>query len=197
VSEHLKTINDVLGQYSNIVSAMEALSTFAAVVASLGIALWAHRANRTQLVAHIFVGNLHVDSAQPSPQFIILSITNTGTLSLWIPMSFLYWKMPFHRGMVFVMCPLDAFDVREDYVLQRSYPVEVPARCHERFFVSKPDRAESEMIGLWKTFPLRLLFFRAFINFVVVTDDGSKFKVRMSEPVRKIMTKNYLSTRIA
>jgi hypothetical protein len=43
----LQYFDNLLGRYSHIVSAVEAVSTLAAVIVSLGLALVAQRANRT------------------------------------------------------------------------------------------------------------------------------------------------------
>jgi hypothetical protein len=182
----LKHINDLLGQYPHIVSALEALSTFAAVVVSLVIALWAQRANRTKLIASMFVADLVMEGLQTPPQYVTVSITNTGIMPLRIPLAFLYWKLPLVWGISFLISPLDFFG-GDPYVIQKSYPVEIPPRANEHFHVGTPELQRREMLEAWKHYRWRLYFLRRFIRFKVETEDGQRFRVKISKDIRDIM----------
>ena len=184
----LKYIEDLLGQYSHIVAAIGALSTFAAVVVSLVIALWAQRGNRTQLIASMYIVDLVWEGVrvQKPPQYITVAITNTGTMPLRIPFAFLYWKMPFQWRTAFVVTPLDCFK-GDPYIAQKPYPIEIRPRANEYFYVGTPDLQKKENTEMWKKYPWRLYFLRRFIRFMVGTEDGQKFRVKMSKEIRRMM----------
>jgi hypothetical protein len=44
-------LDQFLGSYPHLIAALEAVSTFAAVLVSLSLAVWSQRANRTQIKA--------------------------------------------------------------------------------------------------------------------------------------------------
>ena len=184
----LKFIDDFLGQYAHIVSAIGAISTFAAVVVSLMIALWAQRANRTNLVASIYVADLILEGVAVTkpPQYITVSITNIGTMPLRIPFMFLSCRLPFQWRTAFALSPLDFFK-GDPYIRQRSYPAEIPPRANECFYVGTPDLQKKEAIEIWKKYWWRFYFFRWFVRFRVETEDGYRFQVKMSKEVRRLM----------
>jgi hypothetical protein len=184
----LKSIENFLSEYPHIVSAFGALSTFAAVVVSLMIALWAQRTNRTKLTARIYVADIVLQGVEPenSPQYITVSITNTGTMPLRIPFSFLYWKMPFQWRIVHLVVPLDSFG-GDRHIRQRSYPVSIEPRSNERFYVGTPELVRESMVEKWQKYRWRLYFLRRFIRFMVETEDGYRYKATMSVELRRIM----------
>ena len=184
----LEQTNDLLGRYPYLISAIAALGTYAAVVVSLMIALWAQRANKTKLVARIYVVDIILEgvAVKKPPQYITVSITNTGTMPLRIPLLFLSWRLPFQWRTTFAVSPLDFFK-GYPYIPQRSYPVEIPPRANECFHVGTPDLQKKEAIEIWKKYWWRLYIFRWFVRFRVATEDGYGFKVIMSKEVRRIM----------
>jgi hypothetical protein len=86
----LQRSEDFLGRYPHIVAALEAVSTFAAVVISLALAGMGQRANRTRLEADCFVGEVQSAGIDPQnpPRYVAISIRNTGLLPLRIPYAF-------------------------------------------------------------------------------------------------------------
>lgn len=187
----LKEIEAVLRNYPNTVSALEAFSTFCAVVTSLVIAFWSQRANRTSLkartyIVHTYSGDMNV---RPRPQYIAVSVINTGTYSAQIPLGFFFWKMPFTWQFSILITPLDFFST-DPFIDQRSYPVEVRPRTTQVFQISTPSAVRQELNRLWNHYPWIMYFGRWLINFKVATEDGQLFGVKASRDVRRIVTEN-------
>jgi hypothetical protein len=97
VATWLHDLDDMLGRYPHIISAVETLATLAAVVVSLGLSYVAHRANKTRLTARLFLTVILEDGVPPDqrPEYLTVSITNAGMMPLSIPFAFFFWRLPF------------------------------------------------------------------------------------------------------
>ena len=79
---------------------IEAISTFAAVVVSLSLALAAQMANKTRLKASVSTSIIthSTQKGKNKPTYDVANITNTGIMPLSIPFSFFHWRAPFKRS---------------------------------------------------------------------------------------------------
>jgi hypothetical protein len=80
------------------IAALEAASTFAAVVVSLVLALLANRSSRTRTRVSVqvqFIFRPTLDG-KTKPEYVTATITNIGVMPASIPISFLAWKVPFY-----------------------------------------------------------------------------------------------------
>jgi hypothetical protein len=135
--EWLERFDAILGHYPHLVAALEAVSTFGAVVVSLTLAVLAHRGNRTKLRARLYVAQLFHEGIDHTnrPEYIALVITNTGMLPLRIPFAFFYWNVPFKRSVALIM-PLDYFAGADPHLAARHYPIEIHPRTSETIYLS-------------------------------------------------------------
>jgi hypothetical protein len=181
--EHLDTL---LGKYSHIVAALEAFGTLAAVITSLALARLAQRANRTKLQATAFIGQIvPAATAQPPPRYLTIVITNTGLFQLRIPYAFFSFKIPLRRALMAVL-PLDASG--DNYLPKRTYPVCLQPRTTEWFSVITEQKLNQAFAETWKDEPKwRKPLFR-FMRAVVVTEDGTRCRVKLSKDIVKYVS---------
>src|SRR5260221_5270400 len=80
--------------HERTIAAIEAVSTFSAVVVSLALASMAQRANRTKLKAYLNRSFIMHSSIDPNnrPKYITVGITNTGVMPLRIPLASFHWR---------------------------------------------------------------------------------------------------------
>src|SRR5262249_10307588 len=102
-------IEEFFEAHQHTIAAIAAAGTVGAVVTSLWLAWSARRADRTKLRAVANLMTLFHPSIDPkaAPEFLTVSITNQGKWPLRIPTNFFYWKVPFKRGVILIMSPLD------------------------------------------------------------------------------------------
>lgn len=184
MSEWLKYVEDVLARYPHIVSAVEAFSTFAAVVTSLSIALLSQRANRTKIRAYGSIGRLvggGIDPAQ-APRYLTVSVTNVGNTSLRLPFAFFNWRIPFHRGYATVN-PLDYYG-QDRYIPRRQYPVSVESRTSETIYISTVDMMISNFAQMKQELPRFKRFLFRWTIARIVTEDHVIFRVKLSKDLR-------------
>jgi hypothetical protein len=178
-------LDQFLGSYPHLIAALEAVSTFAAVLVSLSLAVWSQRANRTQIKAVATISVIMHSSliGKPKPTYVVASIRNTGVLPALIPLSFFHWKLPFRRGS-WLVTPHD-YAKTDQWVPQQRYPVEIKPRGSHSFFLSEIElfrRVYREQF-LGKTILERCCFY--FLYAQVVSDDGRTFKVKIDRVLRK------------
>jgi hypothetical protein len=180
----LQKFDASLSQYQHLIATIEALSTFAAVVVSLVLALMAQRANRTKLSANLFVSTIVHDSIDPenSPEYLTLSITNKGVMPFTIPFSFFCWRIPFQRISA-VVSPLDYF-TGDPYISARPYPVQIAPRSMERFNLSTGEMIRGNFRKIYQdqSWLGRHLF--RLLHARVTTEDGTVCRVRLDKHVR-------------
>lgn len=167
--------------HEHTVSAVEAASTFAAVVLALALSFISQRANRTRVKARASVTQIVGGAIYPT--YVSVDITNVGLFAVTVPMAFFYWRIPFKRDWWLVQ-PLD-YTQSDPWVRRNSYPVEIRPRSSQTFVLS--DIAEfhsmlrDDFIG--QTWLDRCRF--AFLRATVRTDDGRLFKVQLDQSLRK------------
>ena len=88
----LDRLEHFLNHYPHIIAALEAISTFGAVV----VALWlSRRASQTRLTAYITKQFIMQPSMTDRPEYLVAMITNTGLMKFYISLSFLLWTRPY------------------------------------------------------------------------------------------------------
>lgn len=158
------------------ISALGAVSTFAAVVVSLWLAYRATVANRTRLMASFEVAALLHASLPERPTFVTVSIVNVGNLPLEVSVGFLRWKLRFFPDDRLIL-PIDLSGIR-GVLPPKHYPVKIEPRSSETFYLSEASEFVKQMHGIKKEFRFlnRPLFY--FRKAVVTTRDGAKFRVK-------------------
>ena len=179
-----ETLEIFLARHQHTVAAVEAASTFAAVVVSLAIALLAQRTSRTRLRATAdlnVIAHSTIDPTNP-PSYVVASITNLGVMPLRVPLSFFVWKVPFDRGG-WPFLPLD-YSALDAWAQQRRYPFEVNPRASETFFLSDRSTFRETFGRVFEKTDLISRFRYRFLKAIVVTDDGKTFPVRIEKGLR-------------
>jgi hypothetical protein len=120
---------------------------------------------------------------QTTSKFLKVFITNIGRFPLHISSGFFYWKVPFRREFMHVW-PLDYLG--SPLIPSKHYPTEISPRASESFTICDVASLEQEakrMRGA-DTFANRVRF--RFIKGFVQTDDGRKFRVKLSSNIRQV-----------
>lgn len=171
--------------HQHTVAALEAGSTFAAVLVALVLSLVSQRANRTRIKASAASTIIMHETIQAPdyPGYVTVDITNNGILPVMIPLAFFHWRVPFKRG-VWLVTPMD-YSQGDPWVPQKRYPVEIAARSSQVFYLSGIEtfRAECRAKFVGDNFLDRCLF--RFLRARVRTDDGKLFNVKIDRSLRK------------
>lgn len=180
----LELIEKISLEHEHSIALLEAISTFAAVVISLTLALMTRAANKTHLKAYVSIRRMvhaTIDNENP-PRYLIACITNTGLMPLRIPLSFFHWKAPLHRGTWSIL-PHD-YSAEDPLVPQQKYPVEIPPKATHSFFLSNLGTLQQNLGRMLcdegKISKLQLFFIRA----KIISDDGLWFTVSIDNGVR-------------
>lgn len=167
--------------HQHTVSALEAASTFAAVVVALALSFISQRTNRTRIKVRASVTQIVGGAIYPT--YVSVDITNVGLFAVTVPMAFFYWRVPFKREWWLVQ-PLDYIQ-SDPWVRRNSYPVEIRPRSSQSFVLS--DIAEFHSLlrddFMGQTWFDRVRF--AFLRASVRTDDGRLFRVQLDQSLRK------------
>jgi len=169
--------------YQHTIAAIGAVSTFLAVFVSLALALVAQRSSRTRIKATVTVSVILHESlgGMPKPEYVTVTITNVGLMSVMIPFSFFHWKVPFKRGY-WTVNPWDSSQ-HDPWIPARNYPVEIRPCGSTTFFLSEIAVFRATMAE--KLQEVRHLRWRInFMKAIVRTDDGKIFKVKIDKTIR-------------
>jgi|SRR5262249_155049 len=166
------------------IRALGVLGTFLAIVVSLGLGLVSQRANRTRIKAHAGIAIIAHSTfvGKDMPTYLVIDVRNVGILPVTIPFPFFHWKVPFGRTLVLAV----SFDQGEPWIPQKKYPVEIPARSAETFYVADESMFRTtirDIVGFNFIDRCRFLFLSAWM----VTSDGRTFKVKLDPGVRRLM----------
>jgi len=170
--------------HEHTMAALEAVSTFAAVVVALVLSLVSQRENRTRIKAVVSATIIMHESVEAAdyPSYVSVEITNKGILPVMIPLSFFHWRVPFKRGVWLVM-PMD-YSQGDPWVPQRLYPAEIAPRSAKIFYLSGLETFRNEcrdkFIGSSFLDRFRFRFLRARVR----TDDGKLFNVKIDNSFR-------------
>jgi len=162
--------------HEHTISALEAVSTFSAVVVSLWLSHRATVSDRTQLKANLQVATIFHPTIHPNPRFVVVSVINTGRTPLQIPLGFFRWSVPLRRNQSLIM-PIDSAGI-PGVLPQKHYLVEIKPRTSETFYLSEVGAFISQMSGIKGEpgFFGRVAFF--FKKATVRSSDGVKFRVK-------------------
>ena len=184
-----KWLEQVSDAHQHTIAAFGALSTFAAVVVSLALALIAQRSSRTRIKARISISKIFHPTLEGKlkPQYVTVDIINVGLLPAMIPFSFFRWTMPFKRG-TWMINPWDYIQ-HDPWVPQRTYPAEIRPRKSATFFLSEIDHFRSTMAEILQE--VHYLWWRVrFIRAIALTADGRIFKVKLDKTVRRELARS-------
>lgn len=189
-------LDHFLGYYPHVIAALEAISTFAAVVVSLSLAFAAGRSSKTRLTARVSeLVFIHPNVPEPRPSYIVARVTNVGILPLRIPLSFLMFKVPC-RKTAWLMMTLDAFPLAQRnlprqklsdrLVPYQNYPVEIAPRANHSFYVGERETFLSSLYDnmLMKMKVYERVLFR-FVRVTITSDDGMRFTAKIEKGVRQ------------
>jgi hypothetical protein len=178
-------LEEFFSAHQHTVAALEAGSTFAAVVVALVLSLVSQGANRTRIKASAASTIIMHETikAPDYPGYVTVDITNNGILPVMIPLNFFHWRVFFKRGAWLVM-PMD-YSQGDPWVPQKRYPVEIAARSSQTFYLSGIDTFRTEcrdkFIGDNFIDRCRFRFLRARVR----TEDGKLFNVKIDSSLRK------------
>lgn len=190
-------IEKLAAAHEHTISALEAISTFAAVVVSLALSLLASRANLTKLKASasMMVVMHHSLEAQEKPSYLTVNILNTGIMPLRIPLSFCHIKIPFKNG-VFIINPLD-YAAIDEWIPQKTYPVEVQPKSSQTFYLATEEQFRENIVEMRENLNKLQRIYSRFWRFRVVTDDGVFVTVRLGQNVRTLIAEECKTQRPA
>jgi hypothetical protein len=189
MSAWLERLDAILGHYPHLVAALEAVSTFAAVVISLSLAFAAHRANKTRFKAWVDIQAIHHSSidTENRPTYITARITNMGVMPLRVPFAFFNWQLPILRHALWTVNLMDAYSMVQLLVPQQTYPVEIQPRASKVFFVSdvitfRDESIFEDVIRRYGVIGRRLF---PFIKVTIYTDDGTRRRAKIGHSARR------------
>jgi len=171
--------------YQSTIAALGAVSTFAAVVIALCLAISSIGANRSKLKARATITSLVQPGLAGSvPTFVTAEIVNTGALPLRLGLSFFRLRLPFQRGATMFL-PQDSFSGQP--MPKRQYPVVVQPNTSVSLFINGRDEFIQSLIDMKVELNwfgrVRFRWFRL----CVLTDDGRWFRVRIDSILNAIL----------
>jgi hypothetical protein len=108
---------------TDMTRAIGVIGTLSPVIVSLWLARRATIANRTWLVAKLWISTILHPTIAPHPRFVAVSITNIGDFPLQVSAGFFRWRVPFSRRQ-WVVVPIDSTGIA-GVVPQKTYPFEI------------------------------------------------------------------------
>jgi hypothetical protein len=179
----LEAIEQFSRAHQYTIAAFATVSTFAAVLVSLALALIAQRSRRTRIKAHASIRRIVSAALQGTPpRYLTVTITNVGVLPVHIPFAFFSWKLPF-KSEYYTVNPWDATQ-HDPLVRRRDYPAEIKPRSSATFFLAEisvfqetlSNMLLQEHLSQWRSRPIRA---------VVVTEDAKLFKVKIDRSLKR------------
>jgi hypothetical protein len=178
----LEFIEELCKRHEHSIAALEAVSTFSAVAVSLWLA---SRASQTRLTAYITKQAIIDATTQERPEYLVAIITNTGVMTLYIPLSFLLWTRPYRKKAGWQLTfPLDYYGT-DKAIQQHQYPVELKPKATHQVMISDivTYRQVMQECLLSQSRFGRLIF--RFVRATVQTTDGRVFRARISREIRQ------------
>lgn len=183
----LDAFEQLCKEHEKTIAFVEAFSTLAAVIVSLGLASLASRAHKPRLKAWVDINRMVHSTIPPETRlrYLTATITNTGIVSLRVPVAFFNWQLPGQRNKTVWVNPLDAFG--DERVPQRTYPFEVLPKTSHPFIVSDITTFQENFAEMLRAqnYIKRILY--RFVFVTIVTDDGTRFRAKIGENVRREM----------
>jgi hypothetical protein len=126
----------------------------------------------------------HTLAGREPPTYLTVEVSNLGIMPALVPLSFFRWKKPFNRG-VWVVNPLD-FSATDEWVPQRTYPIEVPPRAAKTFWLQTIGQFREQIVASGSIGATRWERARhPFLSAIAITDDGRMFPVKLDKTVRQ------------
>jgi hypothetical protein len=178
----LEFIEELCKRHEHTIAALEAVSTFSAVVVSLWLA---SRSSQTRLTAYITKQIIIDATTTDRPEYLVAIITNTGVMTLYIPLSFLLWTRPYRKKAGWMLnFPLDYFGT-DKAIQQRQYPVKLEPKATHQVMISDivTFRQVMQECLLSQTRIGRFIF--RFVRTTVQTTDGRMFRAKISKEIRQ------------
>jgi hypothetical protein len=170
-----------LNHYPRIIAAVEAISTFAAVI----VALWlSRRASQTRLTAYLAKQFISDPTTTDRPEYLVALITNTGVMTFYISLSFLVWTRPYRKTTGWQLgFPLD-FWATDKLIPQQKYPVVLQPKASHHFIIANIATFRQVMRQcLISQSKLGRFLFR-FVRITIRTDDGSYARGKIAKEIR-------------
>jgi hypothetical protein len=168
-------------EHEKTIAFVEAFSTLAAVIISLSLAISASRANKPRLKAWVDTSRMVHSTIPPETRlrYLTATITNTGIVSLRVPVAFFNWQLPGQRNKTLWVTPLDASG--DERVPPRVYPFEVLPKTSHPFIVSDIATFQENFAEIIRAqnFIKRILY--RFVRVTIITDDGSRFRAKIGD----------------
>jgi hypothetical protein len=172
--------------HEKTIAFVEAFSTLGAVIVSLMLAFFAHRANQTRLKAWVGIKRMLHSTIPPEARvrYLTATITNTGIRPLSIPFGFFNWQLPRQKNSSWVVNPLNAYG-GDKWVQQEQYPIQIAPKASRIIMVSDIATSRQEFQQMVRERPslLRRILFR-FVRVTILSDDGMLFKAKIGKEVR-------------
>jgi hypothetical protein len=185
----LEAFEQFCKDHEKTIAFVEAFSTLAAVLVSLMLAFSARRANKTRLKAWVDVRRIVHSTIPPETRlrYITAIIMNIGMQPLRIPFAFFHWQLPLQKNASWMVNPLNAY-ATDEWVQQEQYPIEIAPKASCTLIVSNIATFQQEFRAMVRERPglLARIFFR-FVRVTILTDDGMRFRAKVSAEVRKEM----------
>jgi hypothetical protein len=148
------------------------------------VSLWlASRSGKTRLVAYISKTVITDVRTDARPEYITAAITNTGTATLYIPLSFMLWTRPYRRnsgwGLGF---PLEYW-ATDPKIPQRKYPREILPKASEQIMICDIATFRQTMRECLKSQSWLGRFIFKFARITIQATDGSSFRAKISTEI--------------
>lgn len=184
--ELLADAESAFAPYPNLIAAIAAFSTFAAVVVSLVIAYMSLRESIPRVKAYADI-SIIMHATIPrgqEPEYVTIDIVNIGNVPVFFSFSFFQISLPWVRKHMMVN-PLDAFQTNP-LIPQIQYPYEIRPRLSHPFWIGELDEFRKNMArALAKKSWLYKLCFRL-ARVIVISTDGRKFPVKVSARLQRV-----------
>jgi hypothetical protein len=179
-------------RHGHTIALLEASSTTAAVVVALVVSAAANRATRSQLKATLLVQEIiQRGDRRPTselPTYIVVRLTNVGTVPVRLQSTCFAWRLRFHRG-IWLGVPLDLTGQDENVGL-RSYPLILPPNQTERIFLTDLQTFQSKVLPQIQSKVLPKMLTRRparLLSAIVYTDDRCRFTVSFDNSFREVL----------
>ena len=152
------------------------------------VSLWlASRASRTRLTAYITKQVVIDATTTERPEYLVAIITNTGVMTLYIPLSFLLWTRPYRKKVGWLLnFPLDYYGT-DKAIQQRQYPVKLEPKARHQVMISDIATFRQVMQECLLSRGRIGQFIFRLVRATVQTTDGRMFRAKISKEIRQAL----------
>jgi hypothetical protein len=186
--EFVKGLGRWSDRHSHTIALLEAVSTTAAVIVALWVAVTARLATRPRLKATVSVYMRAHPSPSGRPSYLFVHVTNTGTVPVRLRPMMFAWRVRFRRRSA-LLVPLDE-GASDANVTQRAYPIVLPPNHTERITLTDLHTFTSEVLPQMRAMaPFGgMVSLRFLLRAVVFTDDNHEFAPQLDSSLRNKLT---------